>query len=98
MSDKKPNQTQDLVLEQLRKEKVHCGLYLVNGIKLQGDIVSFDEQVVLLKNAQATQMVYKHAISTIVPSRAIDFKIPEVMGFMGGPHEKVTFPEIGTGG
>ena len=46
-------------------------IYLVNGIKLQGQVESFDQYVVLLKNATLIQMVYKHAISTIVPSRAV---------------------------
>ena len=45
-------------------------IYLVNGIKLQGQIESFDQYVVLLKNT-VTQMVYKHAISTVVPSRPV---------------------------
>jgi host factor-I protein len=49
---------------------VQVGIYLVNGIKLQGQIESFDQYVVLLKNT-VTQMVYKHAISTIVPARAV---------------------------
>jgi host factor-I protein len=47
-------------------------VYLVNGIKLQGQIESFDQYVVLLRNT-VTQMVYKHAISTIVPGRAVSF-------------------------
>jgi host factor-I protein len=47
-------------------------IYLVNGIKLQGQIESFDQYVVLLRNT-VTQMVYKHAISTIVPGRAVSF-------------------------
>jgi host factor-I protein len=45
-------------------------IYLVNGIKLQGQIESFDQYVVLLKNT-VTQMVYKHAISTVVPARSV---------------------------
>ena len=61
---------QDPFLNALRKERVQVAIYLVNGIKLQGQIESFDQFVVLLKN-QVSQMVYKHAISTIVPSRAI---------------------------
>ncbi len=61
---------QDPFLNALRREKVVVYIYLVNGIKLQGQIESFDQFVVLLKN-QVSQMVYKHAISTIVPSRAI---------------------------
>ena len=61
---------QDPFLNTLRKEHVQVSIYLVNGIKLQGQIESFDQYVVLLKNT-VTQMVYKHAISTVVPARAI---------------------------
>lgn len=61
---------QDPFLNVLRQEQVQVSVYLVNGIKLQGQIESFDQYVVLLKNA-VTQMVYKHAISTIVPARLI---------------------------
>ena len=61
---------QDPFLNVLRKEKVPVSIYLVNGIKLQGQIESFDQFVVLLKNS-VSQMVYKHAISTVVPSRNI---------------------------
>ncbi len=63
---------QDPFLNTLRKEHVSVSVYLVNGIKLQGHIESFDQYVVLLKNT-VTQIVYKHAISTIVPSRAVNF-------------------------
>jgi host factor-I protein len=61
---------QDPFLNALRKEHVPVSIYLVNGIKLQGQVDSFDQYVVLLKNT-VTQMVYKHAISTIVPARAV---------------------------
>ena len=64
---------QDPFLNALRKERVPVSIFLVNGIKLQGQIDSFDQFVVLLKNS-VNQMVYKHAISTIVPARNI--KIP----------------------
>ncbi len=67
----KGQQLQDPFLNALRKEHVQVAIYLVNGIKLQGQIDSFDQYVVLLKNT-ITQMVYKHAISTIVPARAIN--------------------------
>jgi host factor-I protein len=63
---------QDPFLNALRKEHVPVSIYLVNGIKLQGQIESFDQYVVLLRNT-VTQMVYKHAISTIVPGRAVNF-------------------------
>lgn len=61
---------QDPFLNALRKEKVPVSIYLVNGIKLQGQVESFDQFVVLLKNT-VNQMVYKHAISTIVPARNV---------------------------
>jgi host factor-I protein len=64
---------QDPFLNTLRKEKVPVSIYLVNGIKLQGTVDSFDQFVVLLNNS-VSQMVYKHAISTVVPSRAV--KVP----------------------
>ena len=61
---------QDPFLNLLRKEHVPVSIYLVNGIKLQGHIESFDQYVVLLRNT-VTQMVYKHAISTVVPARNV---------------------------
>jgi host factor-I protein len=67
---------QDPFLNALRREHVPVAIYLVNGIKLQGQIESFDQYVVLLRNT-VTQMVYKHAISTIVPGRAVNFSTGE---------------------
>ena len=61
---------QDPFLNALRKERIPVSIFLVNGIKLQGQIDSFDQFVVLLKNS-VSQMVYKHAISTVVPSRNV---------------------------
>ena len=61
---------QDPFLNILRKERIPVSIYLVNGIKLQGQVESFDPFVVLLRNT-VSQMIYKHAISTIVPSRAV---------------------------
>jgi len=65
---------QDPFLNTLRKEQISVSIYLVNGIKLQGMVESFDQYVVMLKNT-ITQMVYKHAISTIVPSRNVQFNM-----------------------
>ncbi len=67
---------QDPFLNALRKEHVAVSIYLVNGIKLQGQVDSFDQHVILLKNT-VTQMVYKHAISTIVPARMVNVALPE---------------------
>ncbi len=61
---------QDPFLNALRKERVPVSIFLVNGIKLQGQIESFDNFVVLLKNS-VSQMIYKHAISTVVPARNV---------------------------
>jgi host factor-I protein len=61
---------QDPFLNALRKERVPVSIFLVNGIKLQGQIESFDQFVVLLKN-NVSQMIYKHAISTVVPARNV---------------------------
>jgi len=64
---------QDPFLNTLRKERVPVSIFLVNGIKLQGQIESFDQFVVLLRN-NVSQMIYKHAISTVVPARNV--KLP----------------------
>jgi host factor-I protein len=69
----KGHSLQDPFLNVLRKERIPVSIYLVSGIKLQGQIESFDQFVILLKNA-VNQMVYKHAISTVVPARTV--KIP----------------------
>ena len=63
---------QDPYLNALRKEKVAVSIYLVNGIKLQGQIESFDQFAILLKST-VSQLVYKHAISTVVPAHNIQF-------------------------
>ena len=73
---------QDPFLNLLRKEHVPVSIYLVNGIKLQGTVESFDQFVVLLRNT-VSQMVYKHAISTIVPGRNVRIGEP-------GAHEAST--------
>ena len=66
---------QEPFLNALRKERIPVAIYLVNGIKLQGQIESFDQFVVLLKNT-VSQMVYKHAISTVVPARNVRLESP----------------------
>jgi host factor-I protein len=66
----KAQNLQDSFLNALRKEHTPVSIFLVNGIKLQGRVDSFDQYVVMLKNT-VNQMVYKHAISTIVPSKNV---------------------------
>jgi host factor-I protein len=70
MAMTKGQSLQEPFLNALRRERVPVSVYLVNGIKLQGQIESFDQFVVLLKNS-VSQMIYKHAISTVVPARNI---------------------------
>jgi len=65
---------QEPFLNALRRDRIPVSVYLVNGIKLQGQIESFDQFVVLLKSA-VSQMVYKHAISTIVPARQVRISV-----------------------
>ena len=64
---------QEPFLNTLRKEKTPVSIFLVNGIKLQGQIESFDQFVILLRN-QVNQMVYKHAVSTIVPIKSVQIQ------------------------
>jgi host factor-I protein len=73
--EKKNTHLQDEFLNQLRKEHVSVSIYLMNGIKLQGNIESFDQYTILLKNT-VSQLVYKHAISTIVPMRNVNIEPP----------------------
>lgn len=68
----KTNMLQDSFLALLQKDAVPVSVFLVNGIKLHGVIDTYDEHVLMLKNA-ITQMVYKHAVSTVVPSRVIKY-------------------------
>jgi host factor-I protein len=80
----KGHSLQDPFLNTLRKERIPVSIYLVNGIKLQGQVESFDQFVVLLKNS-VSQLVYKHAISTIVPVRYV--KLPRTDDEGGGSEE-----------
>lgn len=77
---------QDPFLDVLRKEKIPVSIYLVNGIKLQGVVDAFDQFVVLLKNS-ITQMVYKHAISTIVPVYGLQLNDDESFKVIHIPEE-----------
>ncbi len=77
---------QEPYLNTLRKERVPVSIYLVNGIKLQGQIESFDQFVILLKNS-VSQMVYKHAISTVVPARNIRLPRSDQADDEGAPEE-----------
>ena len=72
----KGHMLQEPFLNALRKERIPVAIYLVNGIKLQGHVESFDQFVILL-GSTVSQLVYKHAVSTIVPSRPIKLTVEE---------------------
>ena len=79
MTVAKGQSLQDPYLNTLRKEQIPVSIYLVNGIKLQGQIEAFDQYVVLLRNT-VSQMIFKHAISTVQPSRNVDIETSESDG------------------
>lgn len=79
----KGHSLQEPFLNALRKERIPVSVYLVNGIKLQGQIESFDQFVVLLKNS-VSQMIYKHAISTVVPVRNVRLNLAPEDSTAGG--------------
>lgn len=70
MAQNKGTALQDPFLNALRKERIPVSIYLVNGIKLQGHVESFDQFVIVLRNT-VNQMIYKHAVSTVVPAKAV---------------------------
>lgn len=74
------NNLQDQFLNYLRKNKIPLTLFLVNGVKLQGIVTWFDNFSVLLRRESHSQMVYKHAISTVMPLKPIQLFDPEVEG------------------
>ena len=76
MSDKTQN-LQDVFLNNLRKNKMAVTIFLVNGVKLQGNITWFDNFCVLLRRDGQSQLVYKHAISTIMPSQPVQLYEPD---------------------
>ncbi|MCX2560887.1 RNA chaperone Hfq [Acetobacter farinalis] len=68
---------QDAFLSQIRRSRSSVTVFLVNGVKLQGNITWFDESAVLLKRDEHTQLIYKHAISTVMPTVPINiFEAP----------------------
>lgn len=70
-ADKAQQNLQDTFLNQVRKQKTPLTIFLVNGVKLQGVITWFDNFCVLLRRDGLSQLVYKHAISTVMPSQPI---------------------------
>lgn len=76
MADK-PQNVQDVFLNTLRKKRVPVTVFLSNGVKLQGNITSFDNFSVLLRRGPQVQLVYKHTIATVVPSAPITLQDEE---------------------
>ncbi|KJR42859.1 Host factor Hfq [Candidatus Magnetoovum chiemensis] len=76
MGGNKPTNLQDSYLNHLRKEKVSVVVYLTNGVRLKGTVKAFDNFVIILKEAKQ-QLIYKHAISSIVPDEDINFRHDE---------------------
>ena len=68
---------QDVFLNQARREKISITIYLVNGFQFKGTVKGFDSYTVILDSDGKQNLVYKHAISTIAPARAVDFREEE---------------------
>ena len=77
MATAHPHALQDTFLEHVRKHDVPVTVFLANGIRLQGTVAGFDSYALLLVRDRQSQLIYKHAISTIVPGRAVNFTTAE---------------------
>ena len=77
MKNDKSEKLQDIFLNQIRKEKSSVTIFLINGVKLQGIITWFDNFSILLKRDNHIQLIYKHSISTIMPSNFLTLEIDE---------------------
>lgn len=80
MSGEKTQNVQDVFLNTIRKQKTPVTVFLVNGVKLQGIVTWFDNFSLLLRRDGHTQLVYKHAISTVMPSAPVQLFEPETQG------------------
>ena len=74
MSDERSQNVQEIFLNSIRKEKIPVTVFLINGVKLQGIVTRFDNFSLLLKREAHVQLVYKHAISTIMPAEPVNFE------------------------
>ena len=74
MSDERSQNVQEIFLNSIRKEKIPVTVFLINGVKLQGIVTWFDNFSLLLKREAHVQLVYKHAISTIMPAETVNFE------------------------
>ncbi|MBI1274371.1 RNA chaperone Hfq [bacterium] len=90
MRQDKANNFQDNFLNALRKKKLPVTVYLINGVKLQGIVGSFDSFCITLRRGPQIQMIYKHAVATVVPAGALT---PEDFGIEVGEHDDVPMPD-----
>jgi len=74
LSDERSQNVQEIFLNSIRKEKIPVTVFLINGVKLQGIVTWFDNFSLLLKREAHVQLVYKHAISTIMPAEPVNFE------------------------
>ena len=74
MSEERSQNVQEVFLNSIRKEKIPVTVFLINGVKLQGIVTWFDNFSLLLKREAHVQLVYKHAISTIMPTEPVNFE------------------------
>ena len=74
MSEERSQNVQEVFLNSIRKEKIPVTVFLINGVKLQGIVTWFDNFSLLLKREAHVQLVYKHAISTIMPTEPLNFE------------------------
>ncbi|MDA9314378.1 RNA chaperone Hfq [Alphaproteobacteria bacterium] len=72
MADERSQNVQEAFLNAIRKEKIAVTVFLINGVKLQGIVTWFDNFSLLLKREAHVQLVYKHAVSTIMPTEPLD--------------------------
>lgn len=73
----KPINLQDVFLNQVRKDKITVVIYLTNGFQLKGNVRGFDNFIVILEAEGKQQMIYKHAISTIIPAKEVQLMTEE---------------------
>jgi host factor-I protein len=71
------NNLQDVYLNTTRKEKVEITVYLVNGVPIKGRVLSFDNFTILMEVDKKQNLIYKHAVSTIVPFKPIPYKVED---------------------
>ena len=72
------NNIQDYILNTARKEKIELTIYLLNGVPLKGKVTSFDNFTIIIENESKQNLIYKHAVSTIIPSKIIKFQHEEI--------------------